>query len=113
MPATPIGGGTTAQVDAITVAARHVDNAGQDLKIIRGRIQQAVGATEGGYQSDGGNLFRSVMAQWDGDFRTIIEGLEKIRVALVGTHRHYVATMEQERQSANTIAAMLNGPGNI
>jgi uncharacterized protein YukE len=107
------GGGTTAQVGAMTVAARHVDNAGQDLAVIRGRINQAVGATEGGYQSDGGKLFRTVMAQWDNDFNNIIKGLEQIRVALVGTERNYVATMDQERQSVNTISALLNGPGNI
>jgi WXG100 family type VII secretion target len=108
-----MAGGTSAQVEAMAQAARRVDNAGQDLAVVRGRIQQAVTATQGGYQSDAANLFRNVMAQWDGDFKAIIDGLEQIRVALVGTQRNYVATMEQERQSANTIATVLNGQGNI
>lgn len=108
-----MAGGTSAQVAAMAEAARHVDTAGQDLATIRGNIQQAVSATSGGYTSAAADLFRSTMDQWSGDFAKIIEGLERIRVSLVGTQQNYQATMEQERQSANLIASVLNGGGGI
>jgi WXG100 family type VII secretion target len=104
-----MAGQASAQVDAMAVAARHVDAAGQALADIQGRVQQAVGATSGGYTSDAATLFRSVMGQWHQDFTKIIGGLERIQTALTSTQKHYEATMQQERQSANQVAALLNG----
>ena len=101
--------GTSAQVEAMAQAAQHVDNAGQDLANIQGRIQQAVANTSAGYVSDAATLFRNVMDQWNGDFAKIINGLDQIRTALTGTQKHYEAGMEQERASVNQIAALLNG----
>jgi WXG100 family type VII secretion target len=101
--------GTSAQVDAMTTAAQHVDTAGQHLTGIRGRVQQTVAATSAGYVSDAATLFRGVMDQWDGDFAKIIGGLERIQTALTSNQKQYVASMEQERASANQIAALLNG----
>lgn len=104
-----MAGGTSAQVDAMATAARHVDNAGQDLANIQGRIQQAVASTSAGYVSEAAALFRNVMDQWNGDFAKIIGGLERIHTALTSTQKHYEATMQQERSSVNQIAALLNG----
>lgn len=101
--------GTSAQVDAMATAARHVDAAGQALANIQGRVQQAVNSTSAGYTSDAATLFRNVMSQWHQDFSKIIGGLERIQAALTSTHKHYEATMQQERMSANQIAALLNG----
>lgn len=101
--------GTSAQVDAMTAAAQHVDAAGQALATIQGRIQMAVTNTSSGYVSDAATLFRSVMDQWHQDFSKIITGLENIRAALTSTQKVYEATMQQEQLSANQIAALLNG----
>jgi WXG100 family type VII secretion target len=103
------GGGTSAQTQLMAKAAVDVDNAGQVLAGIRGRIQQAVAATSTGYVSDAGHLFRSVMDQWDTDFQTIVNGLQRIHEALTQTHHNYTAGIQQDRQSANQIAALLNG----
>jgi len=101
--------GTSAQVDAMTTAARHVDTAGQTLADIRGRVQQTVAGTSAGYVSDAATLFRGVMDQWDGDFAKIIGGLERIQTALTSNQKHYEASMATERASVNEIAALLNG----
>jgi len=101
--------GTSAQVDAMTTAARHVDTAGQALADIRGRVQQTVGATSAGYVSDAATLFRGVMDQWDGDFAKIIGGLERIQTALTSNQKHYEASMAEERARVNEIATLLNG----
>lgn len=108
-----MAGETSAQVTAMNEAARHVDNAGQALATIRGNIQQAIASTASGYNSAAATLFRSTMDEWGNDFQKIIGGLERIREALTHTTKHYEATMEQERQSANQIAALLNGGGGI
>lgn len=105
--------GTSAQTTAMAEAARHVDNAGQALAVIRGNIQQAIASTSSGYTSAAATLFRNTMSQWDQDFQKIVGGLEQIHHALTSTTRHYEATMQQERQSANEIAALLNGGGGI
>jgi WXG100 family type VII secretion target len=101
--------GTSAQVDAMAAAARHVDTAGQGLADIQGRVQQTVAATSAGYVSDAATLFRNVMDAWNGDFAKIIGGLERIQTALTSNQKHYEATMEQEHASVNQIAALLNG----
>jgi WXG100 family type VII secretion target len=106
-----MAGETTAQVAAMGEASRHVDNAGQALAVIRGNIQQAIASTSAGYNSPAAALFRNTMDQWNTDFQKIIGGLERIREALTHTSKHYEATMEQERQSANQIASLLNGGG--
>jgi WXG100 family type VII secretion target len=106
-----MAGGTSAQVDAINMAAAHVDTAGQELATIRSNIQLAIASTAAGYNSAAATLFRNTMDQWGADFQKIIGGLERIREALTQTQRHYQATIEQERQSANTIASLLNGGG--
>lgn len=104
-----MAGGTSAQVAAMTQAAQHVDNAGQDLANIQGRIQQAVASTSAGYQSDAATLFRNVMDQWHQDFAKILGGLDQIRTALTGTQKNYEASMDWERSSVNQIASLLNG----
>ena len=104
-----MAGETTAQIAAMAEAARHVDNAGQALATIRGTVATAIAATAAGYNSPAATLFRGTMDQWQGDFQKIIAGLERMHEALTHTTRHYVATIEQERQSANEIAALLNG----
>jgi WXG100 family type VII secretion target len=100
---------TAGDVQAMSDAARHVNNAGHALATIRGNIQAAVDATAGGYNSPGARLFREVMAQWHDDFAKIISGLEKIETALTHNQSHYVATLDDEMHSAGTIAAILNG----
>ncbi|GIH18844.1 WXG100 family type VII secretion target [Rugosimonospora africana] len=108
-----MAGETSAQTSAMAEASRHVDNAGQALATIRGNIQQSIAATSSGYTSAAATLFRNTMTEWDGDFQKIIGGLERIREALTHTAKQYEATMEQERQSANQIASLLNGGGGI
>jgi WXG100 family type VII secretion target len=103
-------GETSAQINAMNEAARHVDNAGQALAVIRGNIQQSIDSTAAGYNSPAATLFRNTMSQWGDDFQKIIGGLERIRTALTHNTKHYEATMEQERHSANQIAALLNSP---
>ena len=102
-------GQTTAQTDAMRQAAVHVDNAGQTITTIRNQVQEAVDATSSGYQSPAATLFRSVMGQWGQDFTNIIAGLETIRESLVGTTTNYQGAMDLEHESANQIAALLNG----
>jgi len=100
---------TTAQTDAMRQAATHVDEAGQGVATLRNQVQEAVDATAGGYQSPAATLFRGVMSQWAQDFSTIISGLETIRENLVGTTTNYQGAMDFDHQSANQIAALLNG----
>jgi WXG100 family type VII secretion target len=106
-----MAGETSAQIAAMAEAAGHVDNAGQALATIRGTVAQAVAATASGYNSPAAVMFRNTMDQWHGDFQKIIAGLERMHQALTHTTRHYEATLEQERNSANEIAALLNGGG--
>lgn len=100
---------TTAQTQAMTRAAQHVDGAGQAIATIRNQVSDAVAATAGGYQTSAATLFRSVMDQWATDFTSIINGLETIRTALVGTAQNYQGAMNLDHESANQIAALLNG----
>ena len=100
---------TTAQTQAMTLAAQHVDNAGQAITTIRNQVGDAVAATAGGYETAAATLFRSVMDQWGQDFQSIINGLETIREALVGTAKNYQGAMNLDHESANQIAALLNG----
>jgi WXG100 family type VII secretion target len=102
---------TSAQVEKMAEAARHVDNAGQALAIIRGTIRQSVDNTRQGYRSPAADLFRDTMGGWDSEFQKLIDGLDRIHFALTQTHRHYQATLEEEINSANEIATLLNGGG--
>lgn len=102
---------TTAQTQAMSQAAQHVDNAGQAITTIRNQVSDAVAATAGGYQTAAATLFRGVMDQWGQDFVSIINGLETIREALVGTAQNYQGAMNLDHESANQIAALLNGDG--
>lgn len=100
---------TTAQTQAMQQAAQHVDDAGQAIATIRNQVADAVAATAGGYQSSAATLFRGVMDQWGQDFTAIINGLESIRTALTGTAQNYQGAMNLDHESANQIAALLNG----
>lgn len=100
---------STAQTDAMTKAAVHVDNAGQAIATIRNQVTDAVGATSAGYVSEAATVFRDVMDQWSRDFGAIISGLEGIREKLTGTTRNYQGAMSIDHESANQIAALLNG----
>jgi WXG100 family type VII secretion target len=100
---------TTAQTAAMAQAAIHVDNAGQAIATIRNQVADAVGATSGGYVTEAATLFRNVMDQWGQDFGTIIAGLESIKEKLTGTTANYKGAMDIDSQSANQIAALLNG----
>jgi WXG100 family type VII secretion target len=101
----------TAQTDAMRQAATHVDDAGQAIATLRNQVQEAVDSTAAGYQSAAATLFRGVMGQWAQDFASIISGLETIRENLVGTTTNYQGAMDIDQQSANQIAALLNGKG--
>jgi WXG100 family type VII secretion target len=103
------GSGQSAELSAMAQSARYVDETGQVLAAIRGRVQQAVAATSGGYVSDAATLFRNVMNSWDADFQKIMAGLDQIHVALTRTHAGYTASVEQDRASVNQVAALLNG----
>jgi WXG100 family type VII secretion target len=100
---------TTAQTDAMRQAATHVDDAGQAIATLRNQVQEAVASTAGGYDTAAATLFRGVMDQWAQDFVSIINGLETIRENLVGTTTNYQGAMDLDRESANQIAALLNG----
>jgi WXG100 family type VII secretion target len=103
------GTGQSAELAAMARSARYVDEAGQTLAGIRGRVQQAVAATAGGYVSEAATLFRSVMNSWDQDFNKIVAGLDRIHVSLTQTHANYTASVQQDRASVNQVAALLNG----
>ena len=98
----------TAQTTAMTQAAQHVDNAGQAIATIMNQVAEAVQATSGGYVTDGGKLFRTVMDQWGQDFTSIIAGLDSIREKLTGTTVNYKGAMDLDGESVNQIAALLN-----
>ncbi len=104
-----MAGETSAQLTAMKQAALQVDRASAELARVRHTIAQAVASTAGGYSSPAADLFRSTMDQWSTDFTRIVGGLDRIREALHQNARQYEATLDQERQSANQIAAVLNG----
>jgi uncharacterized protein YukE len=103
------GSGQSAELAAMAHSARYVEEATQMLAAIRGRVQQAVAATTGGYVSEAATLFRGVMNSWDQDFNKIIAGLDQIHLALAHTHANYTASVQQDRASVNQVAALLNG----
>jgi WXG100 family type VII secretion target len=109
MAGTAPGSGQSAELTAMAQSARYVDEAGQTLAAIRGRVQQAVAATSGGYVSEAATLFRTVMNSWNDDFNKIVAGLDQIHVALTRTHANYTASVQQDRASVNQVAALLNG----
>jgi WXG100 family type VII secretion target len=100
---------TTAQTQAMTQAAQLVADAGQAIATIRNQVADAVAATSAGYQSPAATLFRGVMDQWGQDFQSIINGLDTIGQALTGTAQNYQGAMNLDHESANQIAALLNG----
>jgi WXG100 family type VII secretion target len=105
----PTSSQTTAQTQAMTLAAQHVDDASQAIHTIINQVSDAVAATAGGYQTAAATLFRDVMGQWSQDFTAIINGLDTIGEALAGTSRNYQSAMNLDQESANQIAALLNG----
>ncbi len=108
-----MGTGQTGDVAKMHSAAKHVDRAGDALAVIRGSIQRAIAATPAGYHSPAADLFRNTMDRWDTDFGHILGELEEIKKKLTQTATHYQATLEEEKHSANKIAALLNGHGGI
>jgi WXG100 family type VII secretion target len=100
---------TSAETDAMGEAATHVDGAGKTLSIIRNNIDNALLATEGHWVSPAAALFRSVMAQWSGDFNTIINDLQDIHFKLVKNRTSYDSSMDFESAGVNQISALLNG----
>lgn len=101
-----------ADTEKMNTAANAVDNTGQVLANIRGNIQSAVDSTATGYTSPAATLFRNTMGQWDQHFAKILNDLQRMHEALRHNTVHYQATMETERDSANQLAALLNGtPG--
>jgi WXG100 family type VII secretion target len=99
----------SAQTQSMLQAAQHVADAGNAIATIRNQVADAVGATTSGYQSPAADLFRSVMLQWHDDFRAIMTGLDNIGTALTGTAQNYQGAMNLDHESANQIAALLNG----
>lgn len=102
---------TSAQTQAMALAAQHVDNAGQAISTIRNQVIEASAQTAGGYISPGATMFRNVMDQWGQDFVSITNGLNTIREALTGTARNYQGAMSTDGESVNQIASLLNGGG--
>jgi hypothetical protein len=94
-------------------ASRHLDQAQDALTAIRLAVAQSVAATASGYTSEAATLFRSTMDQWGAEFNKIIGGLERMRGSLNSNRLQYEATLDQERQSVNQIAAQLNGNGSV
>ena len=99
----------TAESQAMTLAATHVEHAGQAIATIRNQVNDAISATAAGYQTPAATLFRSVMDQWGQDFLSIINGLDAIREALGTTAQNYTGAMNLDHESANQIANLLNG----
>lgn len=99
-----VANGASAQLPAMAKAAQQVEQASQSLASIRSKVSVAVAGTHGGYQSEGATMFRSVMAQWDGDFQKIVNGLTQIHEALTATHRNYHASVDHDQASARSIS---------
>lgn len=102
---------TSAQTAAMAKAAFHVGNAHEAITGVKNQVASTVAGTSTAYVSEAATLFRSVMEQWDQDFNTILAGLRTIGEKLTGTAQHYSGAMDHDHQSANQIAATLNGPG--
>lgn len=100
---------TTAETAAMTQASTQVDTARQSIAMFNAQVQAAVAATAGGYDSSAATVFRSVMGQWGDDVTKIIDGLNTIYENLGGTAKNYQGAMNLEGDSANQIAALLNG----
>jgi WXG100 family type VII secretion target len=102
---------TSAHTHAMAQAAFHVGNAHEAITGLKNQVAGTVAATSAGYVSEAATLFRSVMEQWDQDFNTILAGLRTMGEKLTGSSQHYGGAMDADHQSANQIAALLNGPG--
>ena len=102
---------TSAQTTAMAQAAFHVGNTHDAITGLKNQAASTVAGTTTGYVSEAATLFRSVMEQWDQDFNTILAGLRTMGEKLTGTAHRYGGAMDHDRQSANEIAALLNGPG--
>lgn len=102
---------TSAQTHAMAQAAFHVGNAHDAITGVKNQVVSTVAATSTGYVSEAATMFRNVMEQWDQDFTTILEALRTMGEKLTGTSQHYGGAMDVDVQSANQIAAALNGPG--
>jgi WXG100 family type VII secretion target len=102
---------TSAQTHAMAQAAFHVGNAHEAITGVKNQVAGTVAGTSAAYVSEAATLFRSVMEQWDQDFNTILAGLRTMGEKLTGTAHHYGGAMDHDHQSANQIAAALNGNG--
>jgi uncharacterized protein YukE len=102
---------TAAQTQAMAEAAFHVGSAHDSITGLKNQAAATVAGTSAGYVSEAATLFRNVMEQWDQDFNTILGGLRTMGENLTGTAQHYGGAIDHDHQSANQIAALLNGPG--
>lgn len=102
---------TSAQTHAMAQAAFHVGNAHEAITGLKNQAASTVAGTSAAYVSEAATLFRNVMEQWDQDFNTILGGLRAMGEKLTGTAQHYGGAMDSDHQSANQIAALLNGSG--
>ena len=102
---------TSAQTHAMAQAAFHVGNAHDAITGVKNQVATTVAGTSTAYVSEAATMFRGVMEQWDQDFNTILAGLRTMGEKLTGTSQQYGGAMDFDHQSANKIAAALNGPG--
>lgn len=100
---------TSAETQAMSVAAQRVDDATQTIAAIGQRVTDIVASTAIGYNTPGAAVFRSAMEAWDQDFIKINNGLKTIYEALGGTATNFNQAMAVDEQSVNTISALLNG----
>jgi uncharacterized protein YukE len=100
---------TSAETQAMSVAAQRVDDATQTIAVIGQRVAGIVANTAIGYNTPGAAVFRSAMEAWDQDFTTINNGLKAIYEALGGTAANFNQAMTTDEQSVNEISALLNG----
>ncbi|MFC9973763.1 WXG100 family type VII secretion target [Spirillospora sp. NPDC050679] len=90
-------------------AAQRVESAAQDLRKIQGDLGQEQSQLQGRWIGEAGSAFTKVYNEFNGELSKVLEVLNGLHEKLVQTKINYEASEQQQTESVNRIAGLLNG----
>jgi len=90
-------------------AAQRVESAAQDLRKIQGDLGQEQAQLAGRWIGEASNAFTKVYNEFNTELSKVLDVLEELHEKLVQTKINYEASEQQQTESINRIAGLLNG----
>lgn len=90
-------------------AAQRVESAAQDLRKVQGDLGQEQAQLSGRWIGEAGSAFTKVYNEFNGELTKVLEVLDTLHEKLVQTKINYEASEQQQTESVNRIASLLNG----